>query len=145
MKNSNDTIGNRSRDLPVPQPLRHRVPSIIQYKPTKCTFSNWMFLIFHLLKPSTCFEPEGSSSGRRLYEYIQLWYGTVTCISISSLAPSSTFKTAYTDTSKHIILYWCIHPSSGGSTLGFETCRSLQKLKLKILIWKWCILLVYIV
>jgi hypothetical protein len=29
MKNSNDTIGNRSRDLPVcsavPQPLRHRV------------------------------------------------------------------------------------------------------------------------
>jgi hypothetical protein len=30
MKNSNDNIGNRSRDLPVcsaePQPLRHRVP-----------------------------------------------------------------------------------------------------------------------
>jgi hypothetical protein len=30
MKNSNDTIGNRSRDLTVcstlPQPLRHRVP-----------------------------------------------------------------------------------------------------------------------
>jgi hypothetical protein len=30
MKNSNDTIGNRSRDLPVcnamPQPLRHLVP-----------------------------------------------------------------------------------------------------------------------
>jgi hypothetical protein len=30
LKNSNDTIGNRSRDLPfcsaVPQPLRHRVP-----------------------------------------------------------------------------------------------------------------------
>jgi hypothetical protein len=30
MKNSNDTIGNRSRDLPVcgavPQPLRYRVP-----------------------------------------------------------------------------------------------------------------------
>jgi len=25
--------------------------------------------------PSTCFEPEGSSSGRRLY--IQLWYGTL--------------------------------------------------------------------
>jgi hypothetical protein len=35
MKNSNDTIGNRSRDLPVcsavPQPLRHRVP-YHQYK-----------------------------------------------------------------------------------------------------------------
>jgi hypothetical protein len=34
MKNSSDTIGNRSRDLPVcsavPQPLRHRVPRIFQ-------------------------------------------------------------------------------------------------------------------
>jgi hypothetical protein len=33
MKNSNDTIGNRSRDLPVfsavPQPLRHHVPSVV--------------------------------------------------------------------------------------------------------------------
>jgi hypothetical protein len=32
MKNSSDTIGNRSRDLPiysaVPQPLRHRVPPL---------------------------------------------------------------------------------------------------------------------
>jgi hypothetical protein len=35
MKNSNDTIGNRSRDLPVPsavsQPLRHRVLPIKSY------------------------------------------------------------------------------------------------------------------
>jgi hypothetical protein len=34
MKKSSDTIGNRSRDLPVcsavPQPLRHRVPPIIR-------------------------------------------------------------------------------------------------------------------
>jgi hypothetical protein len=34
MKNSNDTIGNQSRDLPVcsavPQPLRYRVPPGIQ-------------------------------------------------------------------------------------------------------------------
>jgi hypothetical protein len=33
MKNSNDTIGNRSRDLPVssvvPQPLHHRVPLLL--------------------------------------------------------------------------------------------------------------------
>ena len=35
---------------------------------------------------STCFEPEVSSSGRRLY--IQLWYG-ITCISISSLVGST--------------------------------------------------------
>jgi hypothetical protein len=36
MKKSKDTIGNRSRDLPVysavPQPLRHRVP------PIKCIY-----------------------------------------------------------------------------------------------------------
>ena len=31
-------------------------------------------LIFNFLFYSTCFEPEGSSSGRRLY--IHLWYGT---------------------------------------------------------------------
>jgi hypothetical protein len=40
MKNSNDTIGNRSHDLPVcsavPQPLRHRVP----HKKKKKTNSN---------------------------------------------------------------------------------------------------------
>ena len=32
---------------------------------------------------STCFEPEGSSSGRRLY--VQVWYNLLTCIGISSL------------------------------------------------------------
>jgi len=32
---------------------------------------------------STCFEPEGSPTGRRLY--IQVWYGTVTFIGTSSL------------------------------------------------------------
>jgi hypothetical protein len=36
MKNSSDTIGNRSRDIPVcsavPQPLRHSVPHICTYK-----------------------------------------------------------------------------------------------------------------
>ena len=53
---------------------------------------------------STCFETEGSSSGRRLY--VQLWYGIVcfTCIDISGLVDrrmcSSTYKTAYTDACK---------------------------------------------
>jgi len=32
---------------------------------------------------STCFEPEGSSSGRRLY--MQLQYGTFRCIGTNSL------------------------------------------------------------
>jgi hypothetical protein len=32
---------------------------------------------------STCFEPDGSSSGRRLY--IQVLYGAFSCIVISSL------------------------------------------------------------
>jgi hypothetical protein len=39
IKNSNDTIGNRSRDLPVcsavPQPLRHRVPQVHIYTTLK--------------------------------------------------------------------------------------------------------------
>jgi hypothetical protein len=41
MKNSNDTIGNRSRVLPVcsavPQPMRHRVP------PINCKYCNKIF------------------------------------------------------------------------------------------------------
>ena len=46
---------------------------IIQHKPTKCTFSKSVFY-FLISMSCTCFETEGSSSGRRLY--IQLWYGT---------------------------------------------------------------------
>ena len=46
--------------------LRNR---IIQYKPTKCTFSE---LIFLFAMSSACFEGEGSSSGRRFY--IKVWY-----------------------------------------------------------------------
>ena len=55
---------------------------------------------------STCFEPQGSSSGRQLY----VQYGTVcfTCISIrveecfsySYRTHSSIYKTAYTDACK---------------------------------------------
>ena len=46
--------------------------TIIQHKPTKCTFPKLMFYFSFFLTFSTCFEPEGSSSGRRLY--IQVWY-----------------------------------------------------------------------
>jgi hypothetical protein len=39
IKNANDTVGNRSRDLPVciavPQPLRHRVPPKVGRKEIK--------------------------------------------------------------------------------------------------------------
>ena len=38
-------------------------------------FLNYFFLIFTM--SSTCFEPEGSSSGRRLY--VQVWYNLFTC------------------------------------------------------------------
>jgi len=54
---------------------------IVQYKPTKCTF--FKINIFNFLMPSTCFETEGSSSGRHLC--IQLGYGTFKCIGMSSL------------------------------------------------------------
>jgi len=46
---------------------------IIQYKPTKCTLSK---VIFYFTMSSTCFEPEGSSSGRRLY----VCTGMVQCV-----------------------------------------------------------------
>jgi hypothetical protein len=57
MKNSNDTIKNRSRDLPVcsavPQPLRYHVPHILKstYKTTKIRFFNswtWNIYVWHL-------------------------------------------------------------------------------------------------
>jgi len=53
---------------------------------------------------STCFEPEGSSKGRRLY--IQLWYSVSymlqykqykKCVLDQYQTHSSTYKTAYTD------------------------------------------------
>ena len=47
------------------------ISTLVQCEPTKCTFAK---LIFYFLMSSTCFEPEGSTSRRRLY--IQLWYGT---------------------------------------------------------------------
>jgi hypothetical protein len=43
---------------------------IIQHKPTKSTLSELIFQ-FLILMSCTCLEPEGSSSGRRLY--IQVW------------------------------------------------------------------------
>jgi hypothetical protein len=44
-----------------------------------------------ILMSPTCSEPEGTSSGRRLY--MQLWY-------VSSIEHPSTNKTAYTDKCK---------------------------------------------
>ena len=46
----------------------------IQYNPTNCAFSKLIFLILISLVSSTCFEPEGSSSGRRFYT------GKVECV-----------------------------------------------------------------
>jgi hypothetical protein len=49
---------------------------ITQYKPKNAPFLKNIY--FNILMSSARFEPEGSSSGRRLY--IQLWYGIVCCI-----------------------------------------------------------------
>jgi hypothetical protein len=58
MKKSRDTIGNRTRDLPVcsavPQPLRHRVPHALTVP-----------LLFYILTP-TCFGSSFPSSERIL-------------------------------------------------------------------------------
>jgi hypothetical protein len=48
---------------------------------------------------STCFEPEGSSSGRRVY--VQVWYSVLYMHQYR--AHTTTYKTAYADTCKTII------------------------------------------
>jgi hypothetical protein len=50
---------------------KERIIFSIQYKQTKCTFSKLIYW-FLILMSSKCFEPERSSSGRRLY--IQLYW-----------------------------------------------------------------------
>ena len=47
---------------------------IIEHRLNKCLFYKLIFS-FLILMSSTCFEPEGSSSGRLLY--VHLWYSTV--------------------------------------------------------------------
>jgi len=54
---------------------------------------------------STCFEPEGSSSGRRLY--VQVWYNLLT---------------VHTMPCKQTIPYLYVQPSSWWWTLWSETC-----------------------
>jgi hypothetical protein len=56
MKNSNDTIGNRSRDLPVcsavPQPLRHRaIDNTLDIKCFNKTIGNFPYTNFLCLVP----------------------------------------------------------------------------------------------
>jgi hypothetical protein len=55
MKNFNDTIGNRFRDLPVcsavPQPLRHRIPHALL---VEC-LNTGNFTLLYFLKPSGFF------------------------------------------------------------------------------------------
>jgi len=68
-----------------PQPISLRSILTIQHKPTKCTLSKLIFK-FLISMSSTCFEREGSSSGRRLC--IQVWYSSFTYINISSLVGS---------------------------------------------------------
>jgi hypothetical protein len=52
MKNSNDTIGNRSRELPgcsaVPQPLRHRVP-LISYHIISYHIISYHIISYHII------------------------------------------------------------------------------------------------
>jgi len=84
-------LSGRAKDLSAPLYLTNElVPwirviqkvidcTIIQYKPTKCTFSKY----FNFTVSSICFEPETSFSERRLY--VQLLYSTFTYISISGL------------------------------------------------------------
>ena len=67
MEISNCRFLSSNNDRVLPQPFSTK-RLFIQYKSKKCTFPK---LIFNFLMTS-CFETEGSSSGRRLY--IQLLY-----------------------------------------------------------------------
>ena len=60
---------------------------IVQYKPTKCTFFQLICYIFTM--PSTCFEPESSSSGRRLYvQYDLMWFWPVSSLICGNKMPT---------------------------------------------------------
>jgi len=74
---------------------------------------------------SICFDPEGSSSGRRLD--MQLWYGTFTCISSieHTLLPTRLFLPMHV---RQIIPHLYVQPSSCRWTFGFGTCGRQHKL-----------------
>jgi len=89
-------------------------------------------LIFNFLLSSTCFEPGVSSSRRRLY--IQLWY--------------SVWYTHYMDFgiyTVYTILCLYVKPSPWRQTIVSKRVEDIKNLKMKIIISKRCILLVYIV
>ena len=127
--------GIRSRTI---QPVVRRCtdwatqPTTVQHKPTKCIFST-LIVQFLISMSSTCFEPEGSSSGRRLY--IQVWYSSFTYISITSLVDSRQCSILLVPmNAQRTTPYLYIQPSSKRWPLEFEACRRHQKLKIKILI-----------
>jgi len=68
---------------------------------------------------SMCFELEGSSSGRRLYE--QIGYIMFYMHRYRQSPPPTRRPTPMHV--KHDIAYRCVQPSSWRWTLGFETCR----------------------
>ena len=95
---------------------------IIEYKPTECTFSKLIlqFLIFGVFCVFRILQEDGY-----IYRYVIVCF---TCISVCSL-PTRLLVLMHV---KHTIPYQYIHPSSWRWTLGFETRRRHQKLKIKI-------------
>jgi hypothetical protein len=94
----------------------------------------------------TCFELEGSSSGRRLY--IHVWYGIRYMVSISSSVGSS-IKHIFLPKRLLILMHvkcTCIynHLTEDEPSVS-KHVEDIKKLKIKILIYKRCILLVYTV
>jgi len=84
---------------------------------------------------STCFEPEGSSSGRRLY--IQLWHGVFYTHQYKQPSRYKSIEHTLLPTrllipmhAEHTIPKLHIQPSSWRRTLSFETCRRHQNQKI---------------
>jgi len=85
---------------------------------------------------SSCFELEGSSSGR--WSYMEIRYSVFYMHQYKQSSRqksvfdtySSALKTAYTDSCKHTVPYMYIQPSSWRWTLGLEKWRRHQKIKI---------------
>jgi len=81
---------------------------------------------------STCFEPEGSSSGRRLYTRIQLRYSVFHMHQYKQSCryiPTRRTRLLILMHVKQNISYLYKQPSSWRWTLGFETCRRHKKIR----------------
>jgi hypothetical protein len=100
---------------------------------------NYYFIFLNFLIPSTCFGPEGLSSGIR--QYIQIRH---IVFYVQLYNQSSRQTTVYTEACRTYCII-TVYTTVLLKTFGFEICRRHNKIKkIKTLIQERCILLLYI-